>query len=42
VVSAHNGNVTNYKFIKERLGGKHLFESERAELIDSEVMPHLF
>jgi len=42
VVSAHNGNVTNYKFIRERLGGKHFFESERAELIDSEVIPHLF
>ncbi|MEM3617046.1 MAG: hypothetical protein QXJ31_03945 [Candidatus Bathyarchaeia archaeon] len=42
VVSAHNGNVTNYKAIRERLGGKHVFESERAELIDSEVIPHLF
>jgi len=42
VVSAHNGNVTNYKVIGERLGRKHFFESERAELIDSEVIPHLF
>ena len=42
VVSAHNGNVTNYKAIRERLGNKHFFESERAELIDSEVIPHLF
>ncbi|MEM2249808.1 MAG: hypothetical protein QXP16_03840 [Candidatus Bathyarchaeia archaeon] len=42
VISAHNGNVTNYKAIRERLSGKHLFESERAELIDSEVIPHLF
>lgn len=42
VVLAHNGSVTNYKTIKERLGKQHLFESERAELIDSEVIPHLF
>ncbi|MEM3566530.1 MAG: hypothetical protein QXK47_00555 [Candidatus Bathyarchaeia archaeon] len=42
VISAHNGNVTNYKAIRERLSGKHIFESERAELIDSEVIPHLF
>ncbi len=42
VVSAHNGSVTNYKPIKERLGEKHVFESEKAELIDSEVIPHLF
>ncbi|MEM3874209.1 MAG: hypothetical protein QXU45_03665 [Candidatus Bathyarchaeia archaeon] len=42
VVSAHNGNVTNYKAIRERLEGKHIFESERVELIDSEVIPHLF
>jgi glutamine phosphoribosylpyrophosphate amidotransferase len=42
VVSAHNGNVTNYRAIRERLGEKHIFESERVELIDSEVIPHLF
>ncbi|MGC8999113.1 MAG: class II glutamine amidotransferase, partial [Candidatus Bathyarchaeia archaeon] len=42
VVSAHNGNVTNYKAIRERLSNKHFFESERAELIDSEVIPHFF
>ena len=42
VVSAHNGNIANYKVIRERLGGKHFFESERAELIDSEVIPHFF
>lgn len=42
VVSAHNGNVTNYKAIRERLSRKHAFESERAELIDSEVIPHMF
>jgi len=42
VVSAHNGNVANYRAIREKLGRKHIFESERAELIDSEVIPHLF
>ncbi|MBS7608335.1 MAG: hypothetical protein QXL77_01245 [Candidatus Bathyarchaeia archaeon] len=42
VISAHNGNVTNYKTIREKLDVKHTFESERIELIDSEVIPHLF
>jgi glucosamine 6-phosphate synthetase-like amidotransferase/phosphosugar isomerase protein len=42
VVSAHNGNIVNYKAIREQLGRKHVFESERIELIDSEVIPHLF
>jgi len=42
VVSAHNGNVTNYKEIRERMGKAHIFESEKIELIDSEVIPHCF
>jgi len=42
VVSAHNGNIANYKAIREQLGKEHVFESERVELIDSEVIPHLF
>ena len=42
VISAHNGNLTNYKEIREKLGRTHVFESERVELIDSEVIPHLF
>lgn len=42
VVSAHNGRVTNYKETREKLGEAHVFESERVELIDSEVIPHLF
>jgi glucosamine 6-phosphate synthetase-like amidotransferase/phosphosugar isomerase protein len=42
IISAHNGNVANYKAIREKLGEKHVFESERVELIDSEVIPHLF
>jgi len=42
VVSAHNGNVTNYREIRERLSETHIFESEEVELVDSEVIPHLF
>jgi len=42
VVSAHNGKVTNYKEIREKLSEAHLFESEKVELIDSEVIPHYF
>ncbi len=42
VVSAHNGSVTNYKEIREKLDKSHIFESERVELIDSEVIPHSF
>jgi len=42
VVSAHNGNMTNYKEIREKIGKPHVFESEKVELIDSEVIPHLF
>ena len=42
VVSAHNGKVANYEAIRERLDGSHFLESEKVELIDSEVIPHLF
>ncbi|MEM3700745.1 MAG: hypothetical protein QXL57_07780 [Candidatus Bathyarchaeia archaeon] len=42
IISAHNGNVTNYKTIREKLAAKHIFESEKIELIDSEIIPHLF
>lgn len=42
VVSAHNGSVTNYKKIKEKMDKDHIFESEKIELIDSEVIPHYF
>jgi len=42
VVSAHNGKVTNYKEIREKLSDTHNFESEKVELVDSEVIPHLF
>jgi len=42
IVSAHNGKVENYKELRERLGEEHVFESERVQLIDSEVIPHYF
>jgi glucosamine 6-phosphate synthetase-like amidotransferase/phosphosugar isomerase protein len=42
VVSAHNGKVANYEAIRKSLCGKHLLESENIQLIDSEVIPHLF
>lgn len=42
VVSVHNGKVENYKEIRANLGKEHIFESEKIELIDSEVIPHLF
>jgi len=41
VVSVHNGYVANYKAIREKLA-EHAFESEKVELIDSEVVPHYF
>lgn len=42
LISAHNGNVTNYKALRGKIGAGHIFESEKIELIDSEVIPHLF
>jgi glucosamine 6-phosphate synthetase-like amidotransferase/phosphosugar isomerase protein len=42
VVSVHNGKVENYKALREKLGEEHIFESEKVELIDSEVIPHYF
>ena len=43
VVSAHNGYMANYELVRRRLGGRHVFESERkGVLIDSEVIPHFF
>lgn len=42
VASVHNGKVENYKIIREKLGSRHVFESEKFELIDSEVVPHFF
>jgi glucosamine 6-phosphate synthetase-like amidotransferase/phosphosugar isomerase protein len=42
VVSVHNGKVENYREIREALGSAHVFESEKFELVDSEVIPHFF
>lgn len=42
VVSAHNGNLLNYREIRAKLSKVHTFESEKVELIDSEVIPHFF
>lgn len=42
VVSVHNGKMENYREIRKTLGADHIFESEKFELIDSEVVPHFF
>jgi glucosamine 6-phosphate synthetase-like amidotransferase/phosphosugar isomerase protein len=42
IVSVHNGKVENYKELRKKLGKEHVFESEKIELIDSEVIPHYF
>jgi glucosamine 6-phosphate synthetase-like amidotransferase/phosphosugar isomerase protein len=42
VVSIHNGNIENYMEIRKTLSDAHVFESEKFELIDSEVIPHFF
>jgi len=41
IVSAHNGKVENYKELKERMR-EHVFESEKAGFVDSEIIPHYF
>jgi glucosamine 6-phosphate synthetase-like amidotransferase/phosphosugar isomerase protein len=42
LASVHNGKIENYKEIREKLRAGHVFESEKFELIDSEVIPHFF
>lgn len=42
VASVHNGRVQNYKELRAKLGKGHVFESEKSELIDSEVVAHFF
>ena len=42
VASVHNGKIENYKELRKRLDGGHVFESEKYELVDSEVIPHFF
>jgi glucosamine 6-phosphate synthetase-like amidotransferase/phosphosugar isomerase protein len=41
IVSVHNGRVENFKELKAKIA-KHVFESEPAGFIDSEVVPHYF
>jgi glucosamine 6-phosphate synthetase-like amidotransferase/phosphosugar isomerase protein len=41
IVSAHNGNVENYKELRAKLRS-HVFESEKTGFVDSEVIPHYF
>jgi glucosamine 6-phosphate synthetase-like amidotransferase/phosphosugar isomerase protein len=41
IVSAHNGKVENYMALKERMKD-HVFESEKAGFVDSEIIPHYF
>ncbi len=42
VFTAHNGFLQNYLQLKSSLTGKHHFESEETQLIDSEVIAHVF
>jgi len=42
VVSVHNGKMENYQEIRAEFGKGHVFDSEKSELIDSEVIPHYF
>jgi glucosamine 6-phosphate synthetase-like amidotransferase/phosphosugar isomerase protein len=41
IASAHNGKVENYMELKERMK-EHVFESEKAGFVDSEIVPHYF
>lgn len=41
IVSIHNGRVTNAPELKAKLK-THVFESEKAGFVDSEVIPHYF
>jgi len=42
VASVHNGKVHNYEHLRKSLGSRHVFESEKVQLVDSEVIPHYF
>jgi glucosamine 6-phosphate synthetase-like amidotransferase/phosphosugar isomerase protein len=42
VASVHNGKMENYRETRSKLGAGHVFESEKHELVDSEVIPHFF
>jgi glucosamine 6-phosphate synthetase-like amidotransferase/phosphosugar isomerase protein len=42
IISAHNGYLENYQQLKTQLQPKHRFESEPTQLIDSEIISHLY
>ena len=42
IVSVHNGKVENYEELRGQLSEEHVLESEKIQLIDSEVIPHYF
>ncbi|NWG10903.1 hypothetical protein HXY33_04015 [Candidatus Bathyarchaeota archaeon] len=42
IISIHNGKVENYKELRKKLSKEHVFESEKIQLVDSEVIPHYF
>ncbi len=42
VASVHNGKMENYREVRDKLSPGHVFESEKHELVDSEVIPHFF
>jgi len=42
IVSVHNGRVENYRELRKQLREEHVFESEKVEFIDSDVIPHYF
>jgi glucosamine 6-phosphate synthetase-like amidotransferase/phosphosugar isomerase protein len=41
IASVHNGKVENYKELKAKMQD-HVFESEAAGFVDSEIIPHYF
>lgn len=41
VVSVHNGFLSNYRVLRDSLSAWHHYESEKIELIDSELFPHV-
>ncbi len=41
IVSAHNGKVENYEALRARMK-EHVFESDKAGFVDSEIIPHYF
>jgi glucosamine 6-phosphate synthetase-like amidotransferase/phosphosugar isomerase protein len=42
VFTGHNGYLTNYQQLKNNLPKTHHFESEKTQLVDSEIISHVF